>query len=196
MIFVAQPWDHLRSQKGTRRGGAACNRGPGRHGATSPCNSPGFRQGVRISILGPCSVPLGRHHNLLFGGSERVSLTGGKKQGKPLENIKIIVINIHGMLLRSQALLKRSIFINSLKSHSNAPEVRAHYYVYFKGKEMEAQKSCSAINRTTQKLDLSHNRWHCSRNCEDIRTIREHPGQGCSPRKGLQNRFYRLQSSP
>lgn len=181
MIFMAQPWDNLGSQEGTRSGGAACNREPGRHGATRPCNSPGLGGEVRVSILGPCSVPLGGHHNLLFGDSERVSLLRGKKQGKPLKNIKIIVINIHRMLFRSLALLKGSIFINSLKSHSNALEVRAYYYVYFNGKEMEVQKFCSAINETEQKLDLRHNGWHCSQNCEDTRTIREHPGQGCSP---------------
>lgn len=85
------------------------------------------------------------------------------------------------MLPRSQALLKGSIFINSLKSHSSVPEVRVYYYAYFKGKEMEALKFCSAINQTELELDLRHNGWHCGQNGEDTSTIREHPGQGGGP---------------
>lgn len=142
-------------------------------------------------------MPLGGHHNLLFGDSERVSLPGGKKQGKPLKNIKIIVINIHRMLFRSLALLKGSIFINSLKSHSNAPEVRAYYYVYFNGKEIEAQKFCSAINQTEQKLDLRHNGGIAARTAKTQGPSGNTQGRDAAlPRKGLKSRLYRLESSP
>lgn len=93
MIFVAPPWNNLGLQKGARRGCA--DQGRKRHRVTRPCNQHWLGEEVWVLVLRTCSVTWGCH-NLLHGDSERVSLTGVKKQTKTSEkHINIIVINIY-----------------------------------------------------------------------------------------------------
>lgn len=166
-------WLHLGTiwdcRKEPEEGEWCVDQGQKRHRVTRPCNQHWLGEEVWVLILRTCSVTWGCH-NLLLGDSERVSLTGGKKQTKTSEkHIKIIVINIHWTLLMSQALFKRSICKNSFNCHNNAPELGIIIIPILKMKKSRHRER-KWPDRWQNGDWNSDGIWcHCSQNCEGTR---------------------------